>query len=265
MYAILSIYLKPHAAIRFAFIGNILIDFCWAKATFWTSVRWQGCRQRSFSVLRLHFEVRRLVMLMINACTNQVLQDVECDLAIGLGILDWLVVCSRLRVLGVSFGPPEGPWLFPSCQDQAAPSVCQSTKQASLEGWLHVASSLQLIPYPRRLHLLLVRCQLHSTVNSTSKSLSSRFASQHSSFHGSVTAFDLGHVEESCGTASQHPPWEGKLWNRLHATLIDTTCAIGYASSSFQHSLDARVRLHTLKLLVWAEIRIGVVQASDQA
>ena len=72
-------------------------------------------------------------------------------------------------------------------------------------------------------------------------------------------------VQEAGVAATSAPPGKTQFRQRLQAAVVDGARAIGKPLAAFDMLADGRMRLLALEFLERAQIRVGVVEADDEA
>src|SRR5579871_5817895 len=135
--------------------------------------------------------------------------------------------------------------------------------KADMEAGSDVAHSLQLGPHPAVVQPARIAAELALLV--LLQRLEGGFGGQHPAFHRGVAALDLGHIDESGGTADEGAAGEGELGNRLESAFVDRPGAIGDAPAALEQGTDRRMGLEALEFLEGAEPGVGIVEADDEA
>mmetsp|Transcript_122628 Transcript_122628/g.332987 ORF Transcript_122628/g.332987 Transcript_122628/m.332987 type:complete len:318 (-) Transcript_122628:642-1595(-) len=265
MHAILRVDLQFHAVSRL--IRHVLVNLGRAESALGACVLLKRDLHGHVSLVWLHLEMRRLVVLVIHPAPDQILQQLKRVDAVWLRILDPLALLRRPGVLAVAPRPPEGPGLLASGHHHSEPAVGQPGPHAGVPSWLEVPHSLQLLPHPRALHVRLVPGHLQRLrgLGCVYQRLRRRLASEHAGLHGGVAPLDLGDVEESRAASCKHASGERQLRHCLHAPLVQDAGAVRDALAAFQDRLDTRMVLEPLELLIWAHPGVAVAQAHHHA
>mmetsp|Transcript_46268 Transcript_46268/g.144739 ORF Transcript_46268/g.144739 Transcript_46268/m.144739 type:complete len:512 (-) Transcript_46268:298-1833(-) len=226
----------------------------------------------------LDAQVRGLVVLVVRARALQVGEQVEADDAVGLGVLDGLVLGRRLRLVRVPRLVLERPGLLPARDHRAQARVHHARGEAALEGRVAVAHAVELLVHPaavevrlvaRGLEALLVRVHLEGLADALLEALRERLegglGEEHARLEREVRALDLDGVERAGAAAGEGAAREGELGQRVQAALVEHARAVGDAGAALDVLGHVGVVLPALELLVGVEVRVLVVQAHDDA
>lgn len=207
--------------------------------------------------------MRRLVVVVACTAPRQVRQQIKRELAVRLGVDDFLVLVFGVCGVAISFPMGKSP-RFTSLRDERdKATMCQAEPETSFEPALKVSTLLELLGNPGRPDAVFVLRQLFSSHLAVvlSEVVVNGFSGQHTRLHCIVRAFDLRDVEEARRAACEHAAREGKLGNRVVATLVEDTRSVLDALASFEHFSNISMRLQLLELLVRVKVWVLIVQA----
>ncbi len=96
----------------------------------------------------LDLKVYRLVLLVIRAGPGNAGQDVKCDLAVGLWVLNLLALVGRFGGCRIRARVLERPWHTALEEQRLETGVDDAAikSQRGVERWTHVAHLLELLP-----------------------------------------------------------------------------------------------------------------------
>ena len=212
------------------------------------------------------FQVRRLVFFVVGVGQIHAAGAVERNLAVRLGVFDGAARGGRLQALAVAAVMADGP------RDAAAEHIRiqrvepHGRPEAPFEGGADIAGAVELVVQPglaegfgigRGFGALFRRTVLQHAEHGLS--------GQHGRFHGSVRAFDAGHVEEARRIAHQHTTGESELGQALQTALNQRARAVGNAPPAFKHGADGGVGFKPLKLFKRREVGVLIVQPHHEA
>ena len=91
------------------------------------------------------------------------------------------------------------------------------------------------------------------------------FSSQHAALHCCVIPFNLYTIERARVAADEYAARECHLWKRILTAFCQSAGTVGNPLPAFEYLFGLRVRLPPLEFLKRAEMRIAIVQVSDEA
>lgn len=285
MDAVLGIDLQLQVAALL--VGHILVDAGGTEALLGSLVQRQIV-VHGYAVV-LQRQMGGLVALVIRTCERHRREQVEGDLAIGLGVHNGWAGAGLLQGLVILGTVLQGPGLATAHEDgEAAEDQAAVQAQGIVERGVDVAHAVQVLPHKGVFDSVIYKVgysicfHIYQILNSLLRiaggfhahrrlcvridGLKGTLRGQHAALHGIVGALDAGHVEEASAAAHQAAAGEGQfLRQALEAALVDGTGSIGNAGGALKDMTHLGMRLEALELLEGTQPGILVVQANHKA
>ncbi|EAU46901.1 hypothetical protein R2601_13804 [Salipiger bermudensis HTCC2601] len=218
-------------------------------------------------ILVLQTQVAGLAFLVVGERERHVGQAVEAQLAVGLGIVDRLVMARRFGRGRIGLAVAHG------AEQREAELVGPHVETAHRKRRDHppfrphrldVAHLPQILADGTIAHLGLVGAQLVGRAARLQR-LMGRLGRRLAREHGVVVALDARHVDHAHRAAQQRHAGRNHLRHRLVAALRDRPRAVGHALTALEQRRHVRVMLEALELHVGEEVRVLVVQVHHEA
>ena len=180
----------------------------------------------------LNLQMHRLVLFMVRPRAAHRGQDIKRNCAVGFRVLDFRALVSGFGGAVISAGVFESPRSFTAEEVSFETGIHDPAieTQRRMEGRAHIADLLQFFPDGALAQRVLVVVQEHSTLIRVRRECGVRgLCGEYATAHGGMGAFDLGNVQEARGIAYERPTGKRTFRDRLKASLVQSSGAVGDA------------------------------------
>ncbi|EAP75820.1 hypothetical protein ISM_13180 [Roseovarius nubinhibens ISM] len=214
----------------------------------------------------LELEVTGLAFLVVGHREADIGQPVKAQLAIGLGIVDHLVLAGLFGGLGIGLAMLER--AKERKAERVGPHVETAQGKARQETpfrphRLDVAHLLEVLPDVALTHFGLIGAELVAGAALGDGGMGG-LGGGHARQHRVMVALDARHVDHAHRTAQQRHAGRDHLGHRLIAPLRDRPRAISHPLAAFEKLGHHRVMLEALELHIGEEMRVLVVQVNHE-
>ena len=133
-----------------------------------------------------------------------------------------------------------------------------------MHGGPEIARPAQLVVGPGGGKAFVVLLQVLARAIPSRAGLQQDFSRHHAGFHGGVRAFYLGEIQRPRVATDQQGAGHGHLRQGEQPPLGDGAGAVGESAAAGQGFRNHGMMFETLKLIVGAQVGIGIIQVHDQ-